>query len=61
VKADINELLVIAGIVPDNIIDGLRGQKLHPPVTESDQNNALIRQGSLVSLLTPSSSPLPKE
>jgi hypothetical protein len=36
------------GIVPDNIIDGLRGQKLHPPVSESDQSNALIRQGSFL-------------
>ena len=55
-----NNYSISVGIVPDNIIDGLRGQKLHPPVVGSDQSNALIRQRSSLTP-TPNTPPTPKK
>lgn len=39
------EFAKMRGVIPDNIIDGLMAQKLHPPLPESTdkQNNALMK------------------
>jgi len=40
------EFAKMRGVIPDNIIDGLMAQKLHPPLpecTDSKQNNALMK------------------
>jgi len=46
------EFVKMKGIIPDSVIDGLRGTKLHPPLVESETNsNSALMKGEFPVIL----------